>query len=230
MPEEPKVDRRVKGSTDHAYRSLKEMAIRYELRPGDKINEVAIAQKLNLSRTPVREALNRLVVENLIEFETGRGFVARRLDLEEILQLYELRIALETAAFRLSCERAKIEDVDALETSWTDATGENYENMTHEEIAAADEDFHRSLTQLSQNDEIVAVLDRITAQIRFCRLIDLEVNSRKEVLYSEHIAILDHLRKREVDAGVEVISKHIHVSHENALSVIKEGIARIYMP
>ena len=218
------------GSTERAYAAIKTLAISYKLRPGERINEVNIASQLGISRTPVREALNRLVAENLIIFEPQKGFVARKLDLDEILQLYELRTALEVSAFRLSCDRASEEDIEAHRSSWTQNTGENYASMSVEEIIAADEAFHHGLAALSGNNEMVAVLDRVMAQIRFCRTIDLEVNWRHEVLYSEHLKIVDLLKTRQLDEGVQAIVDHIQVSREHALHVMKEALARIYMP
>src|SRR3546814_9794077 len=78
------------------------MAIGYEFKPGEKLNEVALARRLAVSRTPLREALNRLGIEGLLRFQPGKGFFCRDLDVHEIFHLYELRKVVEVAGARLS--------------------------------------------------------------------------------------------------------------------------------
>ncbi|MCB2140803.1 MAG: GntR family transcriptional regulator, partial [Rhodobacteraceae bacterium] len=94
------------GRVETLYAAVKARAAAFEIRPGERINEVALARELAASRTPLREALNRLVAERLIDFVPGQGFYCRALDVEGIGQLYELRRALEVLAIRLACERA----------------------------------------------------------------------------------------------------------------------------
>lgn len=220
---------KVAGSAEKAYAELRQLAVNYGLRPGERINEVSIAERIGVSRTPVREALNRLVAENLIHFEPQRGFVARKLDLDEILHLYEVRIAVETAAFRLSCARATDQNIAQQERDWIESTGEKYADMTVGQIISADEKFHHDLAALSGNVEMVSILDRVMDQIRYCRMIDLEFNWRLEVLYDEHLKIMRHLAMREEKEGVEALTNHIMVSRETGLNVMKEALARIYM-
>src|SRR3546814_9824686 len=83
------------------------MAIGYEFKPGEKLNEVALAKRMEVSRTPLREALNRLGIEGLLRFQPGKGFFCRDLDVHEIFHLYELRKVVEIAGARLSIVRAR---------------------------------------------------------------------------------------------------------------------------
>ena len=92
--------------SQRAYGRLREMAINYRFRPGERLNEGALAKDLQLSRTPLREAMHRLVSEGLLHLVSGRGFFARPLDVKEVCDLYEARLALETAIVRLACSRA----------------------------------------------------------------------------------------------------------------------------
>ncbi len=221
-------DERAKSGVEIAYSALKELCVNYELRPGEAINADQVSKQLGLSRTPVREALNRLAVEGLLRFVPNKGYSARELDVTEIVELYELRVAVETAAFRMACSRASDEEISALATYWRDV-GRNYEAMTVPEIARNDEGFHDRLIALAKNEQILRTVRQVADRIRFCRMIDLENRTRRGPLYDEHIDILDALRTRDAEVGAEALREHISMSRDQAIEVIKEGLARIYM-
>ena len=93
------------------YLAVKDMAILFKFKPGERINEVDLARRLGASRTPLREALNRLVAEGFLVFRQDRGFFCRELKPREMLELYQFRAVLEAAAVRLACEQATEEEV-----------------------------------------------------------------------------------------------------------------------
>src|SRR5579872_5463731 len=91
------------------------MAISYVLRPGERLNEIELSKRLGVSRTPLREALNRLSMEGFLRFLPGRGFYSRELNPKEIFDLFELRKAVEISGVRLSVQRAKAEQIEAVD-------------------------------------------------------------------------------------------------------------------
>jgi len=93
------------------------MAVSFDLKPDERINESELAERLGASRTPLREALNRLVAEGLLVYRSRKGFFCRPLQPKLIFDLYEARLAVEKEAVRLACERATADDVAALRTS-----------------------------------------------------------------------------------------------------------------
>ena len=101
------------------YLIVKDMAILFKFKPGERINEVDLAQRLGASRTPLREALNRLVAEGFLVLKQGRGFFCRDLKPREMFELYQFRAVLEVAAVRLACEQATEQEVADLTSSWT---------------------------------------------------------------------------------------------------------------
>ncbi|WP_369721563.1 GntR family transcriptional regulator [Bradyrhizobium sp. LLZ17] len=90
---------------DRVYEQLKAMAVSYEFKPGERLNEGELAKRLGVSRTPLREALNRLNTEGFLRFTPGKGFFCRELDAHEIFDLYELRKSIEVASIRLAIKR-----------------------------------------------------------------------------------------------------------------------------
>ena len=86
------------GHVDRLYNALRSMSIGFELKPDERINESELAEALGTSRTPLREALNRLVAEGYLAFRPGHGFFCRGLSPSEVFDLYDARVAIEAAA------------------------------------------------------------------------------------------------------------------------------------
>lgn len=211
---------------ERAYQALRTRAIDFEFRPGEAVKVLALAKQLKLSRTPVKEALNRLVTEGLFE-ATPQGFVARSPDVDEIVDLYEMRAILETAGFRLACERAEPAEIEAL-AAWWSTVNRGYADLSVAETTRVDEAFHARFVAMSGNQELVRQLAQVCARIRFFRTIDLDDQGFRAPYYDDHVAIVEALKNRDVGAGQDVITRHISISRERALEVIKEALARIF--
>jgi DNA-binding GntR family transcriptional regulator len=212
---------------DRVYEQLKAMAISYEFKPGERLNEGDIAKRLGVSRTPLREALNRLNTEGFLRFAPGKGFFCRELDAHEIFDLYELRKSLEVAAARLAIRRAKDADIDAL-LGFLDATGPDPGERTAVELVELDEAFHERLMAMSNNAEMLRVLRNVNARIRFVRWIDMDRLNRSNT-QAEHRAAVLAVKARDEEACISVLEKHIDRRLDQITSAIKEGYAHIYM-
>lgn len=219
---------RAADSVERVYARIKDFAIDYRFRPGERINEVELAAELAVSRTPVRAALNRLERDGFVTSVPNKGFFARELTPEAVRDLYELRAAIERAAFVLACERATDAEIETTAKAWTKHSSLKNEG-SWAKIAVADESFHMALTQLSKNAQMIAALEGLCARIRFFRRIDLESASRRERTYREHEAIIDALRRRDAAGGASLLEKHITLSSAHAIEVAARGLARIFM-
>lgn len=213
---------------DRVYGQLKAMAISFELKPAERINEGDFAKRLGVSRTPLREALNRLKTEGLLRFEPGKGFFCRTIDAHEIFDLYELRKSIEVAAVRCAVARAKVEDIDAL-LAFLDATGPEPGERSSRELVDYDEMFHERLMAMSANREMLRVLENVNARIRFVRWIDLDRGNRATT-QAEHRAILLAVKERNEEEAVRVLQKHIDRRLDQITSSVRESFAQIYMP
>jgi DNA-binding GntR family transcriptional regulator len=211
---------------DRVYEAVKEMAVGYAVRPGERINEGRIATQLGVSRTPLREALNRLKMEGFLRFEPGRGFFCRELDPQEVFQLYELRKTIETAAVRLAVARADDREIAAL-ADFLDATGPGSDGRSVGELTELDETFHSRLMVLSRNDEMLRVLDNVNARIRFVRWIDM--GEGRSATQGEHRAVVAALARRDAEAAAAILERHIDRRLDQITAAIREGLARIYL-
>jgi len=213
---------------DRVYEQLKAMSVSFELKPGERLNEGELAKRLGVSRTPLREALNRLNTEGFLRFAPGKGFFCRELDAHEIFDLYELRKSIEVASVRLAVKRARDEDIDAL-LAFLDATGPDPGERSSIELVELDETFHERLMAMSANAEMLRVLRNVNARIRFVRWIDMDRINRANT-QAEHRAVLHALKARDEGTCVYVLERHIDRRLDTITSAIKEGYAQIYMP
>ena len=212
---------------DRVYEQLKAMTVHYAFKPGERLNEGEIAKQLGVSRTPLREALNRLNTEGFLRFAPGRGFFCRELDAHEIFNLYELRKAIEVAAVRLAVQRASNADIDAL-LAFLDETGPERGSRTVDDLVALDESFHERVMAMSGNTEMLRVLRNVNARIRFVRWIDMDRASRPHT-QAEHRSVAMALKARDEVACISVLEKHIDRRLDQITAAIKEGYAQIYM-
>lgn len=209
------------------YEKLKALAVTYGLRPGERINEVALARQFNVSRTPLREALNRLMVEGFLSRTAKKGFVRRQLDPKEIYDLYEFRRALETAVIHFACARATDAQLEHL-VAFVDASkDEGDEDSKALRFLKLDEEFHERLAGLSGNAEIVAQLKNLNSRIHFFRWVDMQ--SRRRSTQNEHRAVVEALQARDAGKAEKLLAAHISRRLDQIVEVVKAGFAEIYL-
>lgn len=220
------------GSVERAYALLKEMAASYEFKPDSRLNETELAKRLETSRTPLREALNRLVAEGFLTFRSGQGFFCRSLTSAEIMDLYEARAAIECEATRLAALRADPKDVESLEHYLSGAGAEYQPGRSPVELVQLDEDFHMRLAALSGNSEMVRMLENIYGRIRYIRLIDLKTLSEKTgpeyVTTEPHQRILQAVKRRDPDAAQAEMRRHIERRLEAVTENVRNAFAQLY--
>ncbi len=217
-------------SVEKVYEKVKGLAIDYHFRPGERVNEVELAAQLGVSRTPVREALNRLSKDGFMNFVPNKGFYSRDLTPEGVRELYEVRMVIEQSTFRFACQRATDEEIAATTAIWEEVSQHRppQNDQDWAKIAEIDERFHMEIARISHNSRLYEMLDSLNSLSRFFRRIDLETPVRRNNAYDEHVDIITALRQRDIEKGVALIEQHISLSAEHAIEVTKEGLARIY--
>ncbi|MYN14294.1 FCD domain-containing protein [Pusillimonas sp. TS35] len=205
---------------------LRDMAIFYDLKPGEKLNEAELAQQLGVSRTPVREALMALAYEGFLD-ESGRGYVRRRLDVREMKDLYELRLGLEKECCRYAVERAS----DAQIAELADYLAHSRAVPSSEPVArlvGLDEGFHLRLAQMSGNAELERMMVWLNRRIRFMRWISMDAGVRAST-QGQHQALLDALARRDAAAMEALITAHISLRQDQIVAAVTKGLAKIYL-
>lgn len=220
--------------SDGIYRQVKEMAARFDFKPDERINESELSVRLSVSRTPLREALNRLASEGFLTYRSGKGFFCRSLNPLEIRNLYEARAAIESEAVRLATERASDAALDELSIFIKDARATYRPGTSSVELVRQDQDFHLRIAQLSGNAELMKLLENINARIHYIRLIDLQTMSEQcggQALDNlSHERIVTAMRDRNPEDASRQVRVHIEERLDKVTNNVKRAFSLIYVP
>ncbi|MBR0666041.1 GntR family transcriptional regulator [Roseomonas hellenica] len=214
-------------SADRVYAQAKAMAVTFHFRPGERINEVELARRLGSSRTPLREALNRLASEGFLVAAPNRGFLARTLEARQVRSLYEYRGLVEAGAVRLACERASdaaIAELAAFAEQGVVSPGSDEHALRQLRF---DEAFHERVAALADNDEILRSVTALNERIRFVRWIGLRKGSQTR-LPAGHLAILNGLQRRDVRQAVALMQRHIAERLDHIVDLVRDSYAELY--
>ncbi|PXY18296.1 hypothetical protein BA062_35720 [Prauserella flavalba] len=197
---------------------LRDMILDGTLAPGERLNEVHLSQALGISRGPLREAIQRLASEGLVEAVTHRGVYVRSFSPRELSDLYELRIALETHAVRLAARHAPEERIEEL-SRLLDHT-ESSMGVDTTGAYPADQDFHARLAGLAAKPPLVVALTDVGRKIQLARARSAHQPRRARTALDEHRAIVTALTSRDGDHAAALIEAHLVSSLNNALAVL----------
>jgi DNA-binding GntR family transcriptional regulator len=215
-------------TTARVYDILRDKAINYDLRPGAHVNEAALAAELNVSRTPVRSALNRLASEGLMTIVPNKGFFRQPLDIDAVRSLFEVRMAIEVLSVRLFCERAGPDEVRGLREAWQRIKPKGA-GTAPEAIVEADEAFHLRLARGGRNQELPRLLADLNARIRFVRTVAMEQPRFRDGSFADHHGIIDAIEACDADAAAELMTRHIRLTLDDVTALVREMVVRIYL-
>lgn len=207
-------------AVDKTYEALKALVIDFHFHAGERLNEGEIARRLGVSRTPVREALNRLNIEGLITCVPRRGFFCREADPKQIYDLFKLRSIIETAAVRLAIDHSETERIDHLASSL--GTNGAHAALPLSELIRLDEQFHEHLVSLSGNRELVSVIRNVNDKIRFVRYAKLA--HVREKFESDHYEIVRALAARDGELCVRLLDRHIEYRMDQVVVAIRKAM------
>ena len=194
-----------------------------ELPSGTRLRQEALAEEFGVSRTPVREALQKLEAGGLVELQPHRGAVVRGLSPREIRDAYEVRAALEALAARLAAERITREQLERLNHAQgkfraalkrTAARRRGGREVGEREIGlwgSANDEFHQTIHEASGNDVLVGALAQLHRNFPrdLSRLVVSESTAMLEANVREHEAILDALSRHDATTAHELMQKHV---------------------
>lgn len=196
----------------HAYDVLKHRLLVGDFTLGERLAEVALAESLAMSRTPVREALSRLHAEGLVVRLADGGFSPAAPDLHTISELYEVRRGLEfTGLHRGQHDRDQLE---ALLSDWESMTIPETDADCGPDFVLQDEDFHVRLATASGNQALVGVLVGVNERIRVVRMHDFLTADRVADTVAEHTAIVRSLLAEGAASAGERLGRHLDVSEQ----------------
>lgn len=197
---------------EFAYDTLKRRILDNQLPPGAMLSEVALAQKLNHEPAPpIREALKMLMRDDLVEIRDGVGTFVKSATQKDIEDAYAVRQALEVLAARTAIGAFSSEELDALEARFRSLQVrlEQGETVRVEEFADADWALHDQILQKSGNRYAQKATNDLRAVLRRYQYLSVRLLSRVEESLTEHLAILDCIRRRDLARLTELLENHI---------------------
>ncbi len=196
---------------DHVYDLLWQRIANHELRPGDKLSDVHVSAQLGVSRTPVREALQRLAQDGIVRAESRRGFYVASFSSQDVREIYDLRTALETLAVRLACSNLSDDEIDAAQRALDDvAQRMNTDDDTAPDtFLKIDREFHQLLIQKAHNGRLAGSMNALQAQISVFQVYGIHLKSLVTQSIGHHQAILSALKHRDCPAAERAMEQHI---------------------
>ena len=195
---------------DQAYGQLKQLIFDFALMPGDRCSESELAQRLAVSRTPLRQAMQRLEREGFLQVLPKVGWQVAKLDFDTFDELYDLRVLIECHAAQRLAEAEARPALQALAEVWLVPEADRLNDAAA--VGRADEAFHMALVQGSGNREMARVHREITERIRIIRRLDFTKLARVEATYDEHARILRAITRRRADEAQRLLRAHIEQS------------------
>ena len=205
---------------DVVFNTLRQAILRGELKPGERLMEIQLANKLGVSRTPVREAIRKLELEGLVLMIPRKGAEVADISEKSLKDVLEVREALEELAARLACDKITKEGINRLKEAAQDSRSALKSNDITQ-MAEADVRFHDVICNATENQKLGQLLNNLREQMYRYRIEYLKDQHVYEKLLSEHEEIIRHIEKGEKDEAARVVSRHIENQAQAVADVIR---------
>lgn len=221
------------SAAQFAYETIKDWVLSGFLRPGEKVDQDALAEKLGLSRMPIRSALDRLSSEGLVVKTPHRGVTVSALSDVALNDLFDVRAQIESMAIMLTTAHASDESIQKLYNMLTyhqDSSGKSLSAILNENRA-----FHRYIVQLSENETLLRTFDSLWEQSERYRRIYFQIPDSNTRVIQEHYQIADLIAKREVQQAADFLVEHTRNSQRKLLEMMHKEISPkqfrvVYLP
>lgn len=205
---------------DVVFNTLRQAILKGELKPGERLMEIQLAQRLGVSRTPIREAIRKLELEGLVLMIPRKGAEVAKITEKSMQDVLEVRRALEGLAIQLACGRITKEQTADLEIKGKKFV-EAVETGDLVRMAEADEAFHAVIYNATQNDRLIYILNNLREQMYRYRVEYIKDATIHPIILKEHEEIIRTVKKRDEDEAYQAICTHIDNQEEAIRKYIK---------
>lgn len=211
--------------------ALKDQIIHWHYPPEHRLTEAELCKKFSVSRSPVREALRVLATDGFVKKLPNRAYVVRQYNLDEIEELYEVRLALELYAVECLATRGPQkkhdkDDLVKLKRTWTGLL--NAPSKKPEELAKLDTLFHETLAHALGNKSLLRHLRAINERLMLFRIIDFGKPDRPDSTCRQHLEILKRIESKDAPGARVAMQRNIDEGRNNVHTSIKDALARAY--
>jgi DNA-binding GntR family transcriptional regulator len=214
--------------TDWVYEELKNAIVDLRLAPGEPLREATLADRLGVSKTPIREALTRLEQEGLVETTSFKGAAVTGYSRQDLLDIYELRELLENAAVRAAAEsmsdagRARLDRISRDSRRLLGGQGRSGQDTG--ELAALLTEFDVVLFDQVRNHRILALIENLRAHMTRIGLLTAEIPGRIDASVDEHEKIVEAIAARDPELAERYMREHIRSVRDDQLRALQEAM------
>lgn len=206
---------------DVVFNTLRKAILRGELKPGERLMEIQLANKLGVSRTPIREAIRKLELEGLVLMIPRKGAEVAQITEKNMQDVLEVRKALEELSVQLACERITPEQVEEMKMA-AEAFRKVLKSGDVTKIAEADVKFHDIIFAATNNQRLITLLNNLREQMYRFRVEYLKQKECYPQLLEEHDKLIALISGGEVEEACELMGCHI----DNQASTVSDVIRR----
>lgn len=193
------------------YHAFKRTIILGEIPAGERINESVFSEEMNISRTPIRYALEQLLKEELVEHVPGIGMIVRGISIKDAYEIYDIRKALDTLAFTKAMHLMTEEDFDELERHLQ--SGDNIQTKESDDridnLINNFSGFNAYVYEKSQMRRLPKIIDELQAYLVYFRELSIRSEVRSKIALEEHFLILRGMRNKDVETMTMLIHEHL---------------------
>ena len=206
---------------DVVFNTLRDAILTGKLVPGERLMENQLAEKLGVSRTPVREALRMLELENLVELVPRKGAQVLDMSEKDIVNILEVRSALEGLATSVACKKMTKEDLQQLKNMEVDFEKAVAENDV-ERFVDIDEDFHDLIFAATENDKLINIFRNLRIQLYRYRMAQAKNNETSmSTIVAHHRSIIRAIENHDAEEGASIAQGHIKYQTESILRFVR---------
>jgi len=206
--------------TQRIYEKIRMAILTGEISAGERLVELDLATKMNSSRTPVREALQKIASEGLIYAIPRVGYIVGEMSESDLQDIFEARLAVEQAAAKLALERITPEELGELEMSLKNSE-ESVKRGVKNQMIGFDTEFHEMLCRASRNKRLIQFGQMLRDHLLKYRMIGLQIPKMARDAVEEHTKIFNALQSRDPKELERSISEHLETSKQNCLSLLE---------
>jgi GntR family transcriptional regulator, rspAB operon transcriptional repressor len=199
---------------DQAYEAIKDRIITLQFKPGECINEAAVSELLGLGRTPVHQAIDRLMLEEMVEVIPRKGVIVKPVIMSDVLQMVDVRMINETQCARLAAERADSSHIENLEKVIGEARRAIGKRDIHM-MMVRDREFHLAVAAAGKNF-VLADLLRNERSLRFW-FISFTTPDHHTSFQAQHEAIFEAIRSHDPDGAEQAMRLHIEAFRKSVM-------------
>lgn len=200
--------------------SIKDSILNGIYKPGDRLYEAQIAKQYGISRSPVREAIRALINEGLLVMDEKSQIFVYKPSFQDVRDIYECRIALESTAVALTAERASKEQLQILEDILIE-TEDAIKREENEAIIACNARFHELIIQFSGNERLMKLVWDLNGLIYFYRVLNLKGSDRATTILKGHMKIFQAIKENNPEKAMTRLKEHTHEDLINLVRIIE---------